>query len=134
VTRHRTRAVEAGVTYFAIVFAAGFVLGTVRVLLLVPRVGELPAALLELPVMLGISWFVCAKLIARYQVPPRIPPRLTMGAVAFGLLMLAELALSLTLFGRSLHDFARGYATLEGMFGLAGQVLFGLFPVIRRRI
>jgi len=133
VTRHRTRAVEAGVTYFAIVFAAGFALGTVRVLLLVPQVGELPAALLELPIMLGISWFVCAKLIARYQVPPRIPARLTMGFVAFGLLMLAELALSLLLFGRSTNDFAQALATPHGMTGLAGQVLFGLMPVIARR-
>jgi hypothetical protein len=133
VTRHRTRAVEAGVTYFAIVFAAGFALGTVRVLLLVPQFGELPAALLELPIMLGISWFVCAKLIARYQVPPRIPPRLMMGAVAFGLLILAELALSLTLFGRSINDFAQALATPHGMIGLAGQVLFGLMPVIARR-
>lgn len=132
-TRHRTRAVEAGVTYFAIVFAAGFVLGTVRVLLLVPQLGELPAALLELPIMLGISWFVCAKLIARYEVPPRIPPRLTMGFVAFGLLMLAELALSLTLFGRSMTDFVQALATPHGMTGLAGQVLFGLMPVIRMR-
>jgi hypothetical protein len=133
VTRHRTRAVEAGVTYFAIVFAAGLALGTVRVLLLVPQLGELLAALLELPIMLGISWFVCAKLIARYQVPPRIPARLTMGAVAFGLLMLAELALSLTLFGRSMTDFVQALATSHGMTGLAGQVLFGLMPAIARR-
>jgi len=114
------------------VFAAGFALGTARVLLLVPRFGELPAALLELPMMLGISWFVCAKLVARYQVPPSISPRLTMGAVAFALLMVAELALSLTLFGRAMNDFAQALATPHGMIGLAGQVLFGLMPVIAR--
>ena len=132
-TKHRTRAVGAGVTYFAIVFAAGFALGTVRVLLLVPPFGELPAALLELPIMLGISWLVCAKVIARYQVRPRITPRLTMGVVAFSLLMLAELALSLTLFSRSMNDFAHALATPHGMIGLAGQILFGLMPVIEAR-
>lgn len=99
-TTHRIRDVGAGVTYFAIVFAAGFAFGTVRVLLLVPRVGEISASLLELPIMLGISWFVCAQVIARYQVRPRVTPRLTMGVVAFG---------------------------------LAGQVLFGLMPVIAAR-
>jgi hypothetical protein len=99
----------------------------------VPQYGELPAALLELPIMLGISWVACAKVIARYHVPPRIPPRLTMGAVAFGLLMLAELALSLTLFGRSMNDFAQALATTHGMIGLGGQVLFGLMPVIAAR-
>ncbi|NNE17810.1 MAG: hypothetical protein HKN10_04955, partial [Myxococcales bacterium] len=104
-TKHRLRAVGAGVTYFAIVFAAGFALGAVRVLLVVPRFGELPAVLLELPIMLGVSWLVCAKVIARYQLLPRISPRLTMGAVAFSLLILAELSFSLTLFGRSINDF-----------------------------
>ena len=56
-----------------------------------------------------------------------------MGFVAFGLLMLAELALSLTLFGRSLTDFVQALATPHGMTGLAGQVVFGLMPVIGRR-
>jgi len=56
------------------------------------------SSLLELPVMLAISWFVCAKVIARYQLLPRISPRLTMGVAAFSLLMLAELFLSPTLF------------------------------------
>ena len=114
-------------------FAAGFAFGTVRVLLLVPRVGELSASLLELPIMLGISWFVCTKVIARYQVLPRISPRLTMGIVAFSVLMLAELSLSLTLFGRSMNDFANALATPHGMVGLAGQVLFGLMPLVAAR-
>jgi len=130
-TTHRPQAVKAGVTYFAIVFAAGFALGTLRVLLLIPQVGELPAVLLELPLMLGISWLASAKLIARFQVPPRIPARATMGAVAFTLLMLAELTLSLTLFGSSLNDFTRSLTTPQGIIGLAGQTLFALMPVIQ---
>jgi hypothetical protein len=119
--------------YFAVVFAAGFVLGVVRVLLLVPRLGELPATMLELPAMLGISWVVCAKVIARYQVQPRMRPRLTMGVVALSLLIVAELVLSLTLFSRSINDFAHALMTAHGMIGLAGQVLFGLMPVIAAR-
>ena len=114
-------------------FAAGFALGTVRVLLLVPQLGELLAGLAELPVMLGISWIACAKVIARFQVPRRIRPRLTMGAIAFGLLMLAEVILSLTLFGRSTNDFAEGLTTPHGMIGLGGQVLFGLMPAMRMK-
>ena len=132
-TTHSLRAFAAGVTYFAVVFGAGFALGTVRVLLLVPQLGELLATLIELPIMLAISWIACAKIIARFEVPPRIPARLTMGAVAFALLMLAELTLSLTLFGRSLGEFAQALSTPYGMIGLSGQVLFGLIPIIQMK-
>jgi len=133
VTPHRTRAIRAGITYFAVVFAAGFVLGTARVLLLAPRLGELLATVLELPFMLGISWVACGKLIAHFQVPPSAEPRLTMGAIAFALLMLAELLLSLTLFNRSMNEYVAALGTPQGLLGLAGQVLFGLMPVIRNR-
>jgi hypothetical protein len=133
VKSQRTRAVRAGILYFALVFAAGFVLGTARVLLLAPRLGELLATVLELPFMLGISWFACGKLIARFQIPPRTEPRLTMGAVAFALLMLAEVLLSVTLFNRSMNEYIDALLTPQGLLGLGGQVLFGLIPLIRSR-
>ncbi len=126
------RALKAGVAYFAIVFAAGFVLGTARVLLFVPLLGELPATLLELPLMLAISWLVCGRLVNRFQVPQRIPARALMGAVAFILLMIAELILSLTIFKRPVQDFTNELATPQGMLGLAGQIAFALMPLIRR--
>jgi hypothetical protein len=83
--------------------------------------------------MLGISWFACGKLIARFQIPPRTEPRLTMGAVAFAWLMLAEVLLSVTLFNRSMNEYIDALTTPEGLLGLGGQVLFGLIPLIRSR-
>ncbi|MGB5195404.1 MAG: hypothetical protein WBN70_20640 [Polyangiales bacterium] len=129
---HRTHGVKAGATYFAVVFAAGFVLGTVRVLLLIPRFGALPSVLLELPLMLAISWIACGWVLRRFQVPPRIAARLSMGAIAFALLMLAEVALSLGAFGGSMSDYLEELTTPHGLVGLAGQLLFALMPLARR--
>ena len=46
---------KAGVLYFALVFGAGFVLGTIRTLGVVPRVGARIAELMETPVMLVVK-------------------------------------------------------------------------------
>ncbi|MGB8331474.1 MAG: hypothetical protein WCE62_15215 [Polyangiales bacterium] len=133
-TSQRTQAVRAGITYFAVVFAAGFALGTARVLLLAPRLGEVLATILELPFMLGISWLACGKLIARFQIPPRIQPRVTMGAVAFVLLMLAEILLTVLLFNGSMNQFAEELTTPHGMIGFAGQLLFALMPLMHSKL
>jgi len=134
VTTLRGHAVRAGIAYFAVVFAAGFALGTARVLLLAPHLGELLATLLELPLMLAISWIACGKLIARFHIPPRIRPRFTMGAVAFALLMLAEVLLSVTVFNRSMNAFIDDLTTPHGLLGLGGQAAFGLMPLVRNRV
>jgi hypothetical protein len=46
---------KAGILYFALVFGAGFVLGTIRVLLVMPRFGARMAELMEAPVMLVVT-------------------------------------------------------------------------------
>lgn len=124
-------AIRAGAWYFAFVFAAGFVLGTVRILLLIPAMGEGRALLLEIPVMLAISWVMAGALIRRHGVPARVAARLLMGGVAFALLMLAEALLGIYGFGRSLQELMGHYATLTGAAGLAGQGVFALIPVLR---
>ena len=48
------RIVKAGVLYFALVFGAGFVLGTIRTLWIVPRLGTRMAEMMETPIMLMI--------------------------------------------------------------------------------
>ena len=47
--------VKAGVLYFALVFEAGFVLGTIRTLWVFPRIGTRTAELMEMPIMLAVT-------------------------------------------------------------------------------
>jgi hypothetical protein len=124
-------ALTAACAYFGIVFAAGFALGTIRVLTLAPRLGELGAVLFELPIMLAISWFASGAVIRRFAVPAGWDQRAIMGAAAFVLLMLAELGLSLFVFERPAGAFLASFTTPSGAIGLLGQIAFALFPLVR---
>ena len=90
---------NAGLAYFGVVFAAGFGLGVLRVFFVTPRLGETVAVLFELPVILALSWLACRWLITRLDVSPRVAARLTMGGLAFAILMAAEFAISKLLSG-----------------------------------
>jgi hypothetical protein len=110
--------------------AAYFALGVVRVLVLAPRLGALVAVALELPLILTASWITCGWVLKRFSVPPLAGSRLALVGVAFFLLMAAELALA-TASGRPPREYLASFATAEGALGLAGQILFALFPLIR---
>jgi hypothetical protein len=128
-----TRAIVAGLLYFLAVFAIGFVFGTLRVLVIIPRIGELAAVLVELPMMLALAWPICGALIRRCAVPPGMVPRFVMSAIAFAMLMVAELVLAVWLFGQTPQQPWASFYAPATQLGLAGQVLFALFPLLRRR-
>jgi hypothetical protein len=123
--------IRAGFFYFAAVFGLGFILGTIRVLVLIPRLGELISTLIELPVILSASWIICRQLTTRLQVPYEPLTRLSMGVSAFVLLMGADLALSVWLFGNTVTGHFERYRSLPNAIGLAGQVVFLLFPLLQ---
>lgn len=125
-------ALLAGAAYFGIVFAAGFVLGVVRVTLLVPSVGEPAAVAIELPLMLLWSWWTCGRCLRRFAVPASLVARALTGGVAFALLMAAECGLDAALNGRDLAAHFARYRDPTALLGLAGQLLFALFPLLRR--
>ena len=124
-------ALRAGLCYFAVVFAAGFVLGAVRELVLLAILGSTLAIVLEVPVMLPLSWLVCAWLVRRFSVPPSPSARITMGAVAFLLLIAAETVLGVVGFGRSLTEQLQTYRALGPALGLVAQIAFAAFPLIQ---
>jgi hypothetical protein len=53
------RATGADAVYAIIAFLIGFILGAIRVLLVAPRLGGTLAVIIETPIMLTTSWFVC---------------------------------------------------------------------------
>jgi hypothetical protein len=123
---------RAAVLYFLAVFPAGVVLGVVRVSLVQPVTGPLIAVVLELPLMLALAWLVAGVLIRRFWVPGALAVRAAMGCLALALLLLAEAALGLIVFGMDPAAQRAALATPQGRLGLAGQILFGLIPLVRR--
>jgi len=128
---------KAGVAYAVTVFAIGFVLGTARVLLLAPRVGSTIAVSIEAPIILTASWYVSSLWMKRLAIGSETGTRILVGAVAFVTLMILEVALSISLFHRSIREYLAGLRSLAGAIGLAAQVCFATFPlfnvVVRRR-
>lgn len=122
--------VAAATSYAGLVFAAGFALGTLRVLVLVPRIGAPLAEAIEVPVMLALSFLVARWLVVRHAIPARLSARAGMGALAFVLLISAEVALAVIGFDQPLSEVLNGYADPGRWVGLAGQILFGLMPVL----
>ena len=124
-----TKWILAGAAYFGIVFIAAFALGVLRVSFVVPAMGPLWATLLELPLTLAISWVVCAWLM-RFLKAPSLPRAIAMGGAAFALLMGAEAAGAILIFNRTFAEHIGSYRTAAGALGLAGQIGFGLFPIV----
>lgn len=123
----------AGIAYFALVFALGFLLGTVRTFFVrdAPSGGRLVGVLIELPIMIGASWFLCRYCVRRFAVASTLVARSVMGGLAFALLLLAELLVGAMLFGRTPGEHFALYKEPSYALGLAAQIGFGLMPLIQ---
>jgi hypothetical protein len=116
-------------------FALGFVLGTVRSIFVenAPCFGRLLGVLIELPIMIVASWFLCGYAVRRFAVASSFAPRLIMGGFAFALLLLAELLVGAVMFSRTLAEQFALYRETSYALGLAAQVMFALMPLVQLR-
>jgi hypothetical protein len=117
------------------VFGTGFVLGTFRVLLVVPLLGSRAAELIELPLMLAVTVLSAALLVRRKR--PGLTPGgwLAVGATAVGLVLAAELAVGVGLRRMSPAEAMFGRDPVSGTAYYITLLAFALMPwlVARRR-
>jgi hypothetical protein len=126
---HPAMILKPALAYFAVVFTVAFAFGALRVTLIAPVVGALAAVALEVPVILLVSWIVAGRVLGRWPLTGQAA--LAMGALAFALLMLAEVTLAFGLSGQSPPAYAATFLTAPGALGLAGQIGFALIPALR---
>lgn len=124
---------RSALLYFSLVFAAGTVLGTVRTVFLAPHVGAFAAVLIEIPLMLLISW-QALKLALWLRPVPAGPSRLGMGLLAFAFLIGAEFLLARLLADMDAVHFLQSLTTPAGAAGLGAQVMFAALPLIEGRL
>jgi hypothetical protein len=119
--------------YFALAFGAGFLLGTVRVLWLVPQIGARAAELAELPVMVLVSFLAARWVTARFSVPPAAGARLAVGTLALACLLVLEFTVVPWLQGIPLRDALAGRDPVSGAAYAASLLLFALMPLLVAR-
>jgi hypothetical protein len=118
---------KAGTLYFGLVFGAGFVLGTVRTLWVVPSVGMRKAELMEAPIMFVITIVAARWVVGQFSLPPRSVTRLGVGFVALGFLLVAELGFVLWLRGTTIREYI---ASRDPVAGTVYIVMLGIFAVM----
>ena len=115
-----------GLVYFALVFGVGFLLGTVRVLALEPRLGE-RAELIEAPLML-VAIIVSARFVVRRFPAVQRASYLASGGIALFLLVVVELFVVLTLRGMSISQYFAERDPVAGSVYVVMLIIFALTP------
>jgi hypothetical protein len=126
----RNAAIKAGLAYFAVVFAAGFVLGVLREAWLIRHLERRSAELAEMPVMLvaivlGAHWAV-----RRFAVAARAVPRLQLGLLALALMVTVEFSVVLWLRGLTLAQYLQARDPVAFAVYLSMLAVFALTPLI----
>jgi hypothetical protein len=124
---------KAAIVYFALVFGAGFALGTLRVLVVVPLIGDRTAELIELPVMLVVVVLAARWVTRRLAVPVDASTRLAMGGIALALMLAFEFTVVLKLRGMTLRSYIDGFDPVTGSVYYAAQLAMALMPWILAR-
>lgn len=125
--------IGAGLTYFAIVLGAGFVLGVFRVPFLVPRIGERWAELAEMPIMATVIFLAAGFILRRFPAICSPARSLAAGVLALALSVCAELGLAVVLQSQTLAEFLRSRDKVSGSVYIALLLVFAAMPRLRLR-
>ena len=128
------RILKAAAFYFLLAFAAGFALGTVRVLWAVPRFGERAAELMEMPLMLVAIILAARWTMRRFTVLPETSANMSIGLIALGLLLVTEFTVVLRLRGLSISEYIAGRDPVSGVAYVLMLFAFALLPSLTARL
>ncbi|MBX3428321.1 MAG: hypothetical protein KF779_01935 [Hyphomonadaceae bacterium] len=121
----------AAALYFALVFAAGVLLGPVRVIWIEPWLGNTLAVVLEAPFLIAAIWFASRAAPKWAGVSGGWTSFLMIGVVALIMQQIADLAVGFGLRGMTFQDQMQHFTTPAGMIYAVTLLIFTLMPLIR---
>lgn len=126
-----SKTIQAGLTYFAMVLGAGFLLGMIRIPFLVPRIGERWAELAEMPIMAMVIYLAAGVILRRFPEIGSPSRSLIAGLLALALMVAAELALVSVVQGMPLMEFIASRDVVSGSVYLVLLLVFAVMPRLR---
>lgn len=125
-----TLILRAALAYFGVVFGVGFLLGLLRVPLLVPRIGERWAEILEMPFMLVAIGLSARWMVAKFGFRGRGGAALWTGIIAAAILLLVEFGIVLVVRGMTLAEFISRRDPVSGTLYYLMIFIFALVPAL----
>jgi len=122
------RTIKPSLLYVGIVFGIGFLLGTIRVIFLVPLIGEQWAELLEMPFMLVAITYTAKYLVHKHPLLS-IRDWLSVGIKALLILLSVEFTVVLGLRGISLAEYFGSRDIVSGSAYLISLLIYMLMPL-----
>jgi hypothetical protein len=126
-----SKVIQAGLAYCVIVLGAGFLLGLVRVPLVVPRIGERWAELAEMPIMAVVIYLAAGHILHRFPAICSPIRSLITGGLALVLVIAAELTLAMILQERSIAQYISSRDQVSGSVYIAMLIVFAAMPRLR---
>lgn len=129
-----TSTLKLGGIYFAMVFAAGFLLGVIRVLWAVPRFGPRASELVEAPIMIVVSALAARWLVRRNRNTTGWIYWLEVGLIGLGLMLLVEFTFVLWLRGLTLAEYLASRDPLSSAAYFTSLGVYAVLPLVLSRL
>jgi len=120
----------AAALYFALVFAAGMLLGPIRALWIEPKTGAAIAVLSEAPFMLAVMLWAARWVPQTAGITSNVSSLLLMGVIALVFQQIADFLLSVRLRGITAKQQLAYCGTKAGLVYAILLILFAIMPLI----
>lgn len=126
-------------SYAVLVYLLGFLFGVIRTIMILPILkSNVLSTILEVPLVLGGSWYISRRLIMFFHETKIIDfsseELLLISILSFAIFMWIEWLIANSLFNVKWEDYIhRMLKTKAGLIGFAGQVIFTIFPYLQSK-